>query len=491
MRRMRTNPAFFIATAALLSLIAAATAATAQEAIPVPVAPAEGAELTYDIPLRPWLVPPVLELKSRFADGLSVEFGEIAETQTGEDLEILVAAGTELAEATAEMRASIDAIGELDVTFGIEGISRIIPAESALRDTLFGFVVWHEFSSTPARGMMTRFENLVGHVASGGEASGEFAAQLAEARRQLEQAVEQGDSRRIAELTPSLIETSRRIDAVCVRVAGDAYDLSALVDSLSADSSELLSERWVAASEAVDAVRAPAERTGPALESMSDVLDLLIGLGELLGPSVASVDALSAAPAADGNLYIPWTVLRADWKTSRDLMERIVAGPPDDGVEEAGGENAEHAGHAHAEHAYLGGAVSPERRARMGALIAHQVRANSILAERAVEYTSTVVAGATDAIERMYKDRAGYSDDLSERRKQSVLEDVDRNMRENMELFAANFSASSARASLERGRAFEVSGSEIDALYYYQNAWLHCLNAGASAKRVSGGVSSR
>ena len=322
MMRKRTSSTLLLGFCMLIAVLAMTAVASAQESLVVPVAPPEDAELSYNIPLQPWLVPTVLELKTEFSDGLSDEFGGIAKNQTGKDLAALAEAGSELAEATAQVRASIDEIGALDVTFGIDGISRIIPAESALRDTLFGFVVWHEFSSTPARGMMTRFEGLVDRVTAGGEASGGLSASVADARQQLEQAIEDGDSRRIAELTPVIIEASRRIDAVCAAVSGESFELAALVDSLSDNSGELLADRWVATSEAVRAVREPAKKTTPALESMADVLDLLIGLGEFVELSVSSTEAMSAAPEADGNLYeIHLDSRDMSWQLDRVCLE--------------------------------------------------------------------------------------------------------------------------------------------------------------------------
>ena len=477
MTHKSTSSVFLLGFCILVAILATAAVASAQESLVVPVAPPEDAELSYNIPLQPWLVPTVLELKTEFSDGLSDEFGGIAENQTGEDLAALTEAGSELAEATANLRTSIEAIGELDVTFGIDGISRIIPAESALRDTLFGFVVWHEFSSTPARGMMTRFEGLVDRLTAGGEVSGDLSTSVADARQQLEQAIEEGDSRRIAELTPVIIEASRRIDAVCVSVSEESYELATLVDSLSERSGELLADRWVATSEAVRAVREPAVRTTPALDSMADVLDLLVGLGELVELSVSSTEAMSAAPEADGNLYIPWTVVRNDWEVARDLMERIVEEPDEEPVGE------EEHGHEHADE-YIGKAASAATKSNIAALIVNQVRANSILAERAVEHTSTMVAAVNETVEQAEFKSEGVTDELTGRRRRKALENVDRNMRDKAELFAANFSAHSAREALAIGRARDAAGAEIDALYYYHNAWLHSLNAGASAQRA-------
>ena len=487
MTHMQTGSKHLLSLHTLVILLAcavvlAATAASqAQDAVPVPVAPVAGVELQYDIPLQPWLVPSVLNLKAQFADGLSAEFNGIAENQTGEDLTALVEAGMELEDSTVRMMEAVRAIGELDVTFGITGISRIIPAESALRDTLFGFVVWHEFSSTPARGMMMRFENLVNRVTAGGDAAAGFAAELAANQEHLVQAVTQGNLGSIAELSPGIIETSGRIDAVCGTVAAGVQELSALIDSLSVDSAELLVDRWAEASRAAANAGEPAKRTGPALESMSGVLHILVELGGLLGLAETSVDALRAAPDADGNLYIPWTVMKNDWELAHDLRARVLDESPGQAATD------EH------DDEYVGHAATGQAKARIGALLVHQVEANAILAERAVEHTSTLVAETVDTIEEFYLDREGYSDDLNDKRKAKVFQQVDGKLRENLELGSAKISIRSARAALAFGRAFDArgAGSEIDALHNYMNAWLHCLNAGAAAQRSTGAALSR
>ena len=132
---------------------------------------------------------------------------------------------------------------------------------------------------------------------------------------------------------------------MCLSVAGDAHDLGAIVDSLGADSGELLRERWEETSRAVASVRGPAEKTGPALESMSDILELVIALGEFYAAAQTSVDALSADPDTDGSVYIPWTVVRYDWENARDLRDRIIEEPKQDEHEqEVEMEGEEHEG---------------------------------------------------------------------------------------------------------------------------------------------------
>jgi len=473
------------------ALALAATAARADDAKVVPVAPPEGAELAYDVPVPTRLVPEVLDLKTRFDDVLSDEFTAIAEDRTTEDITALIDAGRELAVATARVNDSIRAIGELDVTFGIEGISRIIPAESALRDTLFGWVVWHEFSSTPARGMMRRFESQVDRVTGAGPAAGDLAEQLAAVQSQLSVAVKEGDASRIAELTPGMIERAARIDAVCTSAVESASRLVALVDSLSEDSGELLQEKWVEARDAVVATATPAAATGPALASMSDVMGLVVELGEIVGMSSQSVDALSSAPSAEGMVYVPWTVFRNDYEMERRLEYSII-GRGEGGDHAAGseqeGQGAEgEGGHDHGhESAYVGGAVSEETRARLTSVLPLHVEANALLAQRAVEYTSTVVGYAEDAIEKQYLALERYSDDLGQDEKAEVLEKVDRRFRENMEFGVARMLITAARDEMKTARREHGAGPghESQALYHYQNVWLHCLNAGASAGRA-------
>jgi hypothetical protein len=65
MTRMSTNPVSLLALRTLAVLLACAVApsvATGQDAVLVPVAPPAGAELTYNIPLQPWLVPTIIDL---------------------------------------------------------------------------------------------------------------------------------------------------------------------------------------------------------------------------------------------------------------------------------------------------------------------------------------------------------------------------------------------------------------------------------------------
>jgi hypothetical protein len=487
MTRISTKVVLLLCIVLVSTVMAGPAAAQAESGTLIPVAPPEGAELPYNVPLRPWLVPEVLALKSQFHEGLSEEFASIAKSRTGDDLTVIIEAARELAARVARVDASIHAIGEEDVTFGIEGISRIIPAESALRDTLFGYVVWHEFSSAPARGMMTRFEGLVRRVTDAGPPTAEMADQLASDQTRLKAAVESGDAAGIARLTPSILETAARVDAVCVSVASGAVALNAVMDSLSADSGESLAEKWATAKETVMDVIEPAEKTGPALKSMTEAMGLIVRLGEFLGQSSRSMDALSAAPDADGDLYIPWTVFRNDYELvaglDTDILGRESAGDAMAGSAEGGETQGDEHGHTHEP---VGEAASEETKAHIAELLPLVVRSDAMMAEQAVEHTSTYVGYATDDIERRYLDEAHFSDSMDEKHKEEAFQKVDGKFRENMEygvarrlMRAARDEIKIARAAMSRG-----AGSESQALYHYQNTWLFCLNAGAAADRA-------
>jgi hypothetical protein len=498
-RRPTTETAL---AAAMLTLCLLGTAAAQDDVTFIPAAPPEGAELAYDIPLPEWMVPPVLELKTRFSDGLSAEFTDIAENQTGGGIQTLVESGEQLAAGGERLRAAITSISEIDVTFGIDGISRIIPAEGAIRDTLFGFVVWHETSTMNSKGVMKRFEDLVEAVVSGGEACGGLARQLSTLNTQLNEALAAGDMDRVAALAPNIVETSVRVDAVCRSVADSAGELAGLVDQLSEDSGAQLAQRWAEAKAAVVQCEEPARSTGEAYESVSKVLYLMIELGRLLDGATDSVRAVETAPVEDGKVYIPWTVMRNDWKLVEELEERILAAPEapparlsGDGQTEAHAEGvpgaAESGAEAEHEHSHeipgqqqISGATDETKR-NIRSLYAYQVGADGILAHRAVEYTSAVVGRAMDRLEAFYKVDAHYDPSQNERRQMQALAKVDEAMRENLPLVSARLSAAGARAALLAGdrEASMGAGHEVDALYQYQNAWLHALNAGNAAQR--------
>ncbi|MBN2565420.1 MAG: hypothetical protein JXB46_06885 [Candidatus Eisenbacteria bacterium] len=456
----RLSPAAALAAAALVVCLAGA--AGAQDGVLVPVAPPEDAELAYNIPLPEWMMPEVLELKTEFSDGLAAEFSDIAENQTGGGVRTLVKSGEQLAEGASRLGAAITSISEIDVTFGIDGISRIIPAEGALRDTLFGFVVWHETSTKNSQGLMKTFEDLVEAVVSGGNACGRLAAQLSSMETQLNDAIAAEDMDTVAALAPSVVETSTGIDAVCRQVAGSASELMALVDELSIDSGAQLMERWTETRSAVAQCAEPAHMTGEANASVSEVLYLMIELGRLLDGATGSVRALEAATVEDGMAYIPWTVMRDDWRLVQELEERILDG------------DTSAAGHA-----------TQETKQKIRSLYVYQVEANRILAHRAVEYTSMVVGGAMDRLEAFYKVDAHYDPSENERRQREAFAKVDEKLRENLPLVAARMSAGGARAALEIGDKEAALGPdhEINALHQYHNAWLHSLNAGSAAQR--------
>jgi hypothetical protein len=495
MRRRETNEVserrstlLFAVVFAGISLLTAGQV-PAQTATLVPAAPPENAELPYNIPLHTWMVPEVIDLKTSFSDGLSAEFSDIAENQTSGGIRILIGAGEKQASGAAHLKAAIEAISEIDVTFGIEGISRIIPAEGALRDTLFGFVVWHETSTKNSQGLMKQFEGLVESVVSGGEAAGGLAAQLSTMDDQLNQAIADKNMDRVAELSPGIVETSTQIDALCQSVAESATELGTLIDQLSEDSGKQLMSKWSDAKQAVNECIEPAAGTADAYASVSAVLYLMIELGRLLGVASSSVNAVETAPVVDGLVYIPWTVLRDDWTLVQNLELRLfnasavnLAQPEAMGAE--GGTSGEETPPEMVQAPITGATEETKRSIR--SLYPYQVEANAILAERAVTYTSMVVDRAMDHLDAFYREEAGFDPSDNERAQRRALEKADESMSENLALVSARMSAAGARQALALGdeAASLGEGHEVDALHQYENAWLFSLNAGASAERA-------
>ena len=466
-----------VAAVAVLVLAAALTAHGQDEVVLIPAPPAPGAVLTYDIPLEPWLIPDVLALQEHFSNGLATEFSRIAETQTGEDVTALIGAGRDLEAAGVRVREAMAAMSAIDVTFGIDGIARILPAESAIRDTFFGFVVWHETSRMDARPALTQFEDLTNRVYAGTEAGGDLADELASAQELLSAAVEAGDATRIAELSPTIVQTSQRIDGVCGSMSTAAGELLAVIAGLSENTGSPWKEAWADIAAAVESTLVPAQSSHAALESVSDVLTLLVVLGEQLDFALSSVAAFQAVADGPGPGFVPWTVLRSDWK-ALDELDALV-GWSGETVAEG------HEGHGHEEtHGRASLALTDESREVIRALFPSKVEASAMIAKAAVEHASTAVAQAQDLLEDKHMRDSGFSTELSERRQRNVLQKVDEAMRANLELVSAKLSARSARAAYGKGATARAAGSAVDATYWYHNAWLHSLNGGAAAGRV-------
>lgn len=473
MRSLRrfTAPSAALSVAAVtlvcLAALPVADAARAQDTRLIPAAPPEGAELAYDIPIPAWLAPTVVELKTEYVDGLAYELAWIADNRITDDLATLVEAGAELGASGERVDRAMHAIGELDVTFGIEGISRIIPAQGALRDTLFGFVVWHESASGDSRELMTMFEGYVDRIARGGEAAARLSGELSSLQERVAAASDTHDFHTIAELTPRVVETATNIDAVCRSLADVSNELGALIAEMSIDSPTALVEEWREAAEATASCSGPAAKTSSALESAADVLAVLMELTHIVEGAAESFDGIPSEPHSDGNFYFPWSSLVTDWRMVEELEKHILSGEVPGCPEES--------------------------KARLTELLPKQVEANGMLAQRAVEYTCLVVARATGVLEDRYRQEHRFSSDLSDRRQRNVLEKVDKSMREDIEFASMKLSTGGAIRALDEGgtKSRRTRGSAWDALYEYNNAWLHCLNAGASASRLTGMRSSR
>jgi hypothetical protein len=173
------------------------------------------------------------------------------------------------------------------------------------------------------------------------------------------------------------------------------------------------------------------------------------------------VTALEAAPVeADGLARIPWTLFKDDVDLVAWLDQRVIR-------DTAG--------------------VYPEAtRRRIADGLRHVVVADGLLAERAVEYGSTAIAGAADRVEAHYLTIEGYRKGDPQRKRDEAMQKAADRMRENLDLQSSLISAREARAALAAGKASQAAGagSEYQSLVHFKNAWLHALNGGDSGLRA-------
>jgi hypothetical protein len=147
--------------------------------------PPPSGELTYDIPLPAWLVDAVTKLKLEFAEGLAAETVALADQRMAGDVSSLTDTPNELAAVGQRIDATMSRMGTIDSSFGISGLSQLLTADGAVRDTLFGFVVWHESAQGQSRKVAADLERTVNTMVELGRSAKTQASQLSGSARQM------------------------------------------------------------------------------------------------------------------------------------------------------------------------------------------------------------------------------------------------------------------------------------------------------------------
>jgi hypothetical protein len=428
----------------------------------VPSGPLDG-PLTFDIPLRPWLADIVVGLKTDFVEGVAAEAMRVATEESSAEAMSVVDAASDLSAVANRIAGSMEILGEMDPTCGMPGLSPLMPMQGAVRETLFGRIVWHESVTGKSRPMTGDLDRVVRELSEMGNRSLRLGRDIDMGMGCLEGG---GDNySTLAESATRLTAamSGLRLEAAAAETAG--VELEQLVweirDGAAVKNQARLDVEWEKVQMATSEIRRLAARIGPAVEALSSSNRTFIGLTRSVEEMSEQLDTFAALPAdADGARHVPKDLIGASIGTIEALEAEVL---------EAAGE-----------------AFPDESLSKIKALIRGVVEAERMLAERAVEYASTSVAGANDRFETKYRADAGYDSKAGEKQQEKALDGVAAKFRSNADLQSAHVSARACRAWLAEGLRKQAGGYglEADALSAYRYAWEHALIAGASADRA-------
>ncbi len=426
-------------------------------------APDGTAASSYNIALPADLVRSIVEVRTGFLDGLAAETSAFLDAEVAGEPGRIRASVDTIGEGVA---AAIEGVGMVDATFGIPGLSRLPILGGTARDTLFGYVVWHEEVGGESRARVRELEAGVDRFTAAGAGARAGAADLAAAVDRAQAALAAGDYLGLME--PAHGIAGAPLQGVAAELEAAVAELEELVTGCRSDGASPLDTAWegvlVQAHGASDLAVSLRDLV-PALGASARVLEELAhALGQVAATTAAFSDSVDAA---SGDHYVTDGVFVEDRNVVRALRRQAVEDPE---------------------------VIFPaETGIRIQNLLGALVVADHMLAVWAVEWTSARVSAASDALERHYRETVEYREDAPEEEREEALRQVDVAMKRNTDLAAALVSVRSAEVVLEDGRTLEERGAgyEEKAIVQYRNAWLHSLSAGGSLEkavaRVTGG----
>ncbi|MBD3347964.1 MAG: hypothetical protein GF400_02060 [Candidatus Eisenbacteria bacterium] len=447
-----------IAVACLLAPLTLASAAEDEAA--------EAADGAYAVPVPEWVARGALELKREFVMGVARQAVSMAEASATEEVQLLVGATDDMAGAGAKVESTMSKIGSIDSSFGIPGISRLVTAEGAVRDTLFGFVVWHESAAGESREIASDLESEVARMVTLATEARKRAATLASNADEVRSALAAEDYSGIASSSGVVDQATRELEAIAAEAEEVSTSIEEIVWQVQDGGSSLLETEWQQVLLAASDTRRLAAKIRPALVSLREESGASDALSQALQGMVESIAVMESARSDEyGSYYYPSSLFERDCEVVISL-EKSVSGED-------------------------GGMLPEDSADSVEWLISKVVAADRMLAERSVEYTSTRVARAMDLMEERYKNSAGFDESASRDERLEAYEAIDAALRRNEDLQAARISAREARTSLEGGKSLEIqgSGSWGAALREYRDAWARADEAGESALKAVGGLS--
>ena len=448
-----------VAPVAVLILSAGLLGAASSSDLVVPVGLPDG-PTTFDIPLSPCLVEAVLKLRMDFVEGVATEGMRVATEESSTEAASVVDAAKDMSAVANRIAEAMERLGGMDPTCGIPGLSPLMPMQGAVRETLFGQIVWHESVTGKSRPTTDDLERIVNTLS-------EIGGRALRLGRDIDMGMEplEGGETDYSTMAESATRLTSAMSGLMLEAAASdtaAVELEQLVweirDGAAVQNQQRLDVEWEKVQMAASEIRRLAARIGPAVDALSSSNRTFVGLTRSVAEMSEQVDTFSALPAdADGARHMPWSLIGASIGIVEDLETEVL---------EPEGDN-----------------FPVESLSRLRGLIRGIVEAERMLAERAVEFASTNVAGAEDRFETKYRSDAGYDSSASERQQGKALDDVAARFRRNSDLQTAHTSARACRAWLADGNSKQAAGhgSEIDALTSYSHVWGHALIAGTSA----------
>jgi hypothetical protein len=424
----------------------------------VAVAPAEGTELLYDIPLPSELIRDVIELRTGFLDGLRAEVLAIVDARVKAQLAGLGPAAEEFAAAAGGIEAAVVSIGHADAGFGIPGASRLSSAEGSVPDTLFGFTLWHQPPADEGLRIAAELEFAVDAIVAAGQDARRVAVEVAGAVVAIEEAADRGDHAGLEIASDGFVHAAGELREIREGAADAAAMLREIVAEIRVEGDEQLDDIWeVVDAGARDALGLSAVVGQPAtdLETAGRLLHEPIHAIAGISGTVAALG--DSADAGTGMHHMPWQLFMDDLHEVFDLRQLVVedtlAGYPDD------------------------------TRENVERLLGKIVKADRLVAEHAVGHTSREVRLVAERFREHYKGVAGYDDDAADEARATALQKVDLMMKGNMDLQTALVGLKAAEAVLEDAVACDEQGPPLEpkAIIQFKNAWVHCLSAGGSA----------
>ncbi|MBM3308277.1 MAG: hypothetical protein FJY74_08125 [Candidatus Eisenbacteria bacterium] len=448
------------AAASLMPGVAAAQPDGSAAALTTPAAPPPG-PLAFDVPLYPWYLREVTNLKAEFIQVLAAEVMALGEAGIEGDVQSIAQGARAFSGVGERLVAAMAAIGNADPSFGIPDVSQLLPVEGAVRDTIFGFVAWHESSASESRKTSATLKRRVGRLGALGASAGRIGTALSARSDASKAAMSREEYEPMASAWLDLDRLVSELTTVADQAQEEASALGDLAVALRAQSPSALAQPWAAVKTITDDALRWASQVDGSVDALLAANAVFADLTTALRTAAATQQALEAVEVeATGVAHIPWTVLRDDaelvvWLNRQVLDEGRTAYPA-------------------------------ETKRRIGAGLALVVEAERLLAERATEYASAAVAGAADRLEDHYKAVEGYRKEDSQRRRDEAVQRAAVRMRNNMLMQSALLSARESRAALAAGRsaAMPMSRYGQDAIGHFRNAWLHALSSGDAALRA-------